>query len=210
MYSVDYSYFDKVFQYLKYFNFDSEKFNQNYPKILPDYLCGLDPYILFKYNYGASKITLFFTEYPNYCIKIPFNVDIDEADICEKENNIYHDAQKNQVSTILLPIIKIGSINNHNIYAQYVGQPLAENTDILVSNSDSIKKISKTASKKDSNIIENATDSIEWNYYVLQYYGFKKGYKILNYLYYNLSDLRDENIGFIGEKPIIFDYGGAI
>lgn len=208
MYSINYPYFNKVFKYLEHFNFNSEEFNQHHPEMLPDYLCGLDPYILFKYNYGASKITLFFTEYPNYCIKIPFDAGMDEADICEKENNIYHDAQKNQVSTILLPIINIGSINNHNIYAQYIGQPLTENNDVLISNSKSIKKISKNTLKTD--IIENATDCTEWNYYVLQYYGFKKGYKILDYLYYNLSDLRDDNIGFIGEKPIIFDYGGAV
>jgi len=210
MYSIIYPYFNKVFQYLKHFNFNSEKFNQYHPELLPDYLWSLNPSILFKYNYGASKITLFFTEYPNYCIKIPFNADMDEIDICEKENNIYHDAQKNKVSAILLPIIKIGFINNHNIYAQYIGQPLTENNDILISNSNSIKKISKITSKKDSDVIKNATDNTEWNYYVLQYYGFQKGYKILDYLYYNLSDLRDDNIGFVGEKPIIFDYGGAV
>lgn len=147
-----------------------------------------------KYTYGATKIVLMFAEIPNKVIKIPFQgymhnneIVLFNIDYCALEQSLYADCA-DKYKKYMVPVEYIGKINNTCIYAQ-----------------DKIEIIEDSEETEDIVTIKNS----EWYYYAIELYSKKE---VDNFLAYcktlSIFDLRNGNIGYLNDKPVLIDYGG--
>lgn len=174
----------------------------------------------FKMFSGASKCVIIPAD-KDYVIKIPFTGGYYEADDCEGdiyeefteaeedegwnyclvESSRYDITKALNVNQFFVPTIFIGYTNDKNKYPIYV-QPKCD-VYAYHSHETSIEEREKTLDLIDS----RQGLPLDWLTLARLVYGENSLMKLLNFLEdYEWSDLRDENIGFIDGKPIIFDY----
>lgn len=170
----------------------------------------------FGWNNGATKGVLIFKDL-GFVIKIPFSMSDGEElcgadegntcwDYCSQEENRYRLAKENRLQNIFLKTSLIGKIEDYPIYIQLFAEPLScihENSHFSSTKED-------RAIVKDI-IEENNYDYIDswWEADIFTVYGgkyYKKFKKFVKEAH--IRDLRDANIGYIGLKPVIFDYAG--
>lgn len=170
----------------------------------------------FKYKYaiGATKLCII-PENEKYVIKIPFNGesglfnglekffyatkdDRYRWDYCLEEVLVYNLAKLERVHDAFCKTRMIGFVKEHPIYIQ--------------------QKAEIFKSKKGKEHFNHFSDeycdrydfycfNTEWIADAIKYYGTKKFNQIMIFLKNNnIEDLHDENIGYIGEKPVLIDY----
>lgn len=167
----------------------------------------------FTYDTGATKGVLIF-EKLNFVIKIPFTCSGDEESFCgaddsgegwnycEVEEIKYQRAETIGIEGCFAKTILIGNIGWCPIYAQELARIYTKG------GSPSPKKTEKEYEK-----IETICDEIGecfnriWLSDVFDYFGEKTFYNLLNFIDdYNISDLHDGNLGYIGMRPVLVDY----
>lgn len=151
-----------------------------------------------------------------YVIKIPFTYrwheeeDDGEAyfnevqyDILGKEENIYNQVSEN-VREFLLPNTFIGFFNRIPIYVQdKVDETLGQRSFIFT-----YAKLTPLEQKKARYL---ASHTYSTGVYLIPYIekmGMRKLIKTMLEIHYELSDLHDDNLGFINNEIKIIDYGG--
>lgn len=160
---------------------------------------------------GCNKCAFCIPEW-HKCIK--FNIS-EEENAIDEENEIYQKAKDEGMESILIPNVYLGSIDNIHFYMQDLAIPLDESKDCLLDNIKELKTIEDKAIKEmeekeiDPVIISATTDEELFNLYICKYYNLQRGLAILKFLYDNVGDLHTGNIGFIGFRPVIFDYASV-
>ena len=147
-----------------------------------------------KYTYGATKIVIMFAEIPNKVIKIPFQgyyhnneLILFNIDYCALEQSLYADCI-DKYKKYMVPVEYLGKINDISIYAQ--------------------EKIEMIYDDEEAEDIVSIKDS-EWYYYAIELYGQAEVDAFLIYCRsLSIFDLREGNIGYLNEKPVLIDYGG--
>lgn len=185
----------------------------------------------FKYEFGVSKLVIIPID-EDFVIKIPFigEYDYDRCetvnfacannddkkcwDYCFTEVLYYHEAKKYKAAEILAKSRYIGTVQNYPIYIQqkvetYYSHFCNGNNN---SNSDDVFEPKEMDLKEKtfySKCSEKNIDvfNIKWMMDVFDYYGEKKFDKIMKFVSL-LNDLHNNNIGYIGTRPIILDYAG--
>lgn len=167
----------------------------------------------FSYDTGATKGVLVF---PNldFVIKIPFTYTGDDEEFrgaddsgegwnyCEVEEIKYQRAGTFGVEGCFAKTILVGRIDGYPIYAQ-------EKAKIFTKEGSP----SPRKSEEEYERIEDICDSVGecfnriWLSDAFDYFGEKVFYNLLEFINsFNISDLHDGNIGYIGMRPVLVDY----
>ena len=185
-----------------------------------DVVCAFDEHYHKQYGWdnGATKGVFIFKKF-GFVIKIPFNYcDGEELcgayegdsdwDYCSQEKNRYANAKKFGLQGIFLETALVGRVDGYPIYIQ----PIAQSLTNLGYEFSSNRKTSKDDMKTIQMIIEEnnfgCIDSA-WEADIFAMYGGKYYHKFKNFIKENyIEDLRNDNIGYVGLKPVILDYAG--
>ena len=127
----------------------------------------------------------------------------------EDENNMYKNAD-DDMKKIMLPNIFIGEFNGIPVYIQKKA--------ISLNHSDKFRHLSRAEKDSVSKVISSSLKEKDYGYNycpvafcffsdVIEFYGEKMAEKIARFLD-KADDLHDGNIGYVGEQPILIDYGG--
>lgn len=187
----------------------------------------LPNHLSFRVYSGASKLVLI-PDGADYVIKIPFTgretesydadeddyyedyIDFSEAlygkgwDYCLTEAVLYHKAKQNKVEKVLCKTQFIGKINEHPIYIQ---ERAILYWDRERYNEDQEKRAPYSDKALGLCMKENyAQFNNKWITDAYMYYGEKLFNKIMAFITSNICDLHGENIGYIGNRPVILDY----
>lgn len=169
----------------------------------------------FKADCGASKGVLIFDNF-GFVIKIPFSMcDGEELygayeceedknwNYCEQEAIRYSMAEKKGMNEIFLKTELIKDFDTYPIYIQEIAEPL--------SSIDASDKSRSSHSDADENFVRNHSDiaDVSWQADIYAVYGEDYFFEFLDFVEdIGINDLRDANVGYVGMKPIIFDYAG--
>ena len=167
----------------------------------------------FSYETGATKGVLIFPDL-DFVIKIPFTYNSDDDELCgaddsgpgwnycEVEEIKCQKAKIFGVEGCFAETILVGEICNYPIYAQ------EKATVFTQGGSPSPKK-----SDEEYDRIEDMCDGMAecfnrvWLSDAFDYFGEKTFYELLSFIdEYDISDLHDANIGYIGMRPVLVDY----
>lgn len=172
-----------------------------------------------RYFFGASKVCII-PEGADYVIKIPFNsswYDADEEyedfrsatsdenhtwDYCFAEVLCYKEAKREKVHRMFCKARLLGYVNNYPIYIQ---ERAVTYCDL---NGDDDREDARTPSTRDY-CRKNGFSCFNpiWIADALDYYGQKMFNKMMSFIKsYRIGDLHDENIGYIGQRPVLIDY----
>ncbi len=184
---------------------------------------------------GASKLVLIPCE-ENYVIKLPFKGNyhyfydeneqfktfsipglpaLHEFDHCAEELKLYHIASKYHTSQILLKNIYIGEVNEEPVYIQQKAVTFNEYYDSgdedyfdneSVHTQEEIESMEKSYEKSNVYFVGDNSKLDTWLTDVHKYYGEKQFIKFLQFIDSYINDLHSENIGYIGDRPVIIDY----
>lgn len=188
--------------------------DKNYKKLI---LNNLPSTFEYTYAYGASKLVIIPKQETDYVIKIPFegyvehnefysftNANWDNYrnwDYCLTEVLNYHCAKKNKVERVLAKTRLIGEVNNHPIYIQERAMTYEDaEEDKVINDIRSTSRTHKICSKKHYKIF-----NLDWITDVYNYYGKRRFDKIMSFVE-TIGDLHDDNIGYIGSRPVLVDY----
>ena len=190
---------------------------------LDNYLLEMFDSFSFTIACGATKCVIIFNE-KNYVIKIPFRGTCEGInywpyecadsiktswDYCAVEVERYKKAKKYKLNSYLAKTIYIGTINNYPIYIQKKCI-----TFDSVQNLFDKSCFSPFDKQKCLNIIEKYYQPYKINLYWLidfmKCYGENQLISFLHFLSINEwdDDLRNENIGYINNYPVLIDYSG--
>lgn len=167
----------------------------------------------FMYETGATKGVLIF---PNldFVIKIPFTYTGDRDEFCgaddsgegwnycEVEEIKYQRAENFGINGCFAKTILVGRVNGYPIYAQ-------EKAKIFTQEGSPSPKKSEEEYEKIEDICEGIGECFNriWLNDAFDYFGEKIFYSFLDFLEsFNISDLHDGNIGYIGMRPVLIDY----
>lgn len=186
-----------------------------------DVVCAFEEHYHKKYGWdnGATKGVFIFKNF-GFVIKIPFNhcdgyelcgasVGDSDWDYCSQEKNRYAIAKKNGLQSIFLETALIGNVDGYPIYIQPIAQSLTNlgydfKNEKSKTSTDDMKVVKMINEENNYNWINGI-----WEADVFAMYGGKYYHKFKNFIKNNyINDLRDDNIGYIGLKPVILDYAG--
>jgi hypothetical protein len=184
---------DCIFDNLHQFNCKQQIFNKIDITIFENY-----------FTQGATKIVLF-PKKENFVIKIPYcyfqylNPQY-PWDFCKIENQIYELAKQNNIEFAFLQNTLIDF--KYPIYSQPL-VTLAKNKSYV--NQEEIEKTYEYLSNNNLACFE-----IKWITYFIKYYGINSFLRLYHFLEQMnlLSDLHEENLGYVNDLPVIFDYSG--
>lgn len=172
---------------------------------------------------GASKACVFF-EHDSRVFKIPFNskgiglgpfhgatnknLQLDNAwDYCALESAIYEKAREYKLEQYFAAESCIGYINNYPIYVQEKAIPFNYIREVDYKDKKMLKrlkKVSKYCKKRRLNCFCGL-----WIADFFDEYGKREFKRLSKFLSkFNIGDLREVNIGYLNDKPILFDYSG--
>lgn len=171
-----------------------------------------------RYFFGASKVCII-PEGADYVLKIPFNstwYDADEEysdfhyatsdynrnwDYCFAEVLCYNEAKREKVHKMFCKARLLGCVDDYPIYIQeravtYYDLNGEDTTDARTPNT---RRYCHDRGFSCFNPI--------WIADALEYYGQKTFNKMMSFIKsYHIGDLHDDNIGYIGRKPVLIDY----
>lgn len=187
----------------------------------------------FQYNCGISKCVII-PSGADFVIKIPFTgkegeyEEYDEEedkyymddeyrdfegaqygdgnDYCFSEVVLYNMARHERVQKAFCKTKVIGNINGQKIYMQERATPLCScnKKNFKEYSNDYLINLRKSCKSKGYSVFNT-----EWIALAIDYYGEKIFNKIMTFIKENgIDDLHNENIGFIGNRPVILDYAG--
>lgn len=169
---------------------------------------------------GVSKAAFVFAD-EDFVFKIPFDYEVNEGvelgDYCAIEAEYYHDAEIDGVDayfakTYLYDFIRHDGYKVIPVYYQEKATPLEETQSIeeYYAEMDSLSKEKKQELfAKTSNYWGTSRLSIFWVQKFIDYYG-EDAYPAFGTFIddHNINDLHRGNVGFIGNRPVVFDYSG--
>lgn len=147
---------------------------------------------------GAFNTSLDNEEYPH----------IVEWDYCALESAYYLEAKKEGLAQYFAAEEYFGTIDNHPIYIQQRAICSYDYQDMMDKDEEKTsKRISSTKARcKEMNI---CCFNPLWIADFIDLYGEEEFKQLNNFLMeYNIGDLRDSNIGYLNNAPILFDYSG--
>lgn len=160
---------------------------------------------------GCTVIVLFFEEFPNYVFKIPcVGIYIDgnrkfkylKEDYCGLTKKIYDIACSLGISDILCEIKYLGIIDGFPIWYQERVRSEFNYDEYSATHSDDSRKYAYVNHYK-CGMLENYIE-IFYNYY-----GGEKMDKLFLLLSkFDVCDCHCGNLGYIDDRPVIFDYAG--
>lgn len=183
------------------------------------------------YATGASRLVLFPTN-KDYVIKIPYrgffcqrNNDVKESpftaayasvdpdlvgwDYCEAEEMLFRLAENNGVGEYFAETIQIGEVRGYPIYAQPRAKLNSSSNICEREDYSSIEQISSQITEEYSDILGEEFLPEYWMKEFIAAFSDDELEGLLNFIEQaDISDLHEENVGFINGKPIIFDYVG--
>lgn len=172
---------------------------------------------------GISKACILLDDVP-YVLKIPFNFYEEEYDrdwydvesepfskanndnrfywdYCLSEVLNYRKAKKEGVNEFFCKTRLLGFVNEHPIYIQQRAVPFFVIREIE-RQSERSKRMIDYCRRKDF-----GTFNPVWQAEAFNYYGKKKFDKLMTFLdECGIYDLHTENVGYIDDRPVIFDY----
>lgn len=179
----------------------------------------------YRFFYGITKLCII-PEDSLYVLKIPFKGTIDcyddeyydfvgagggvfEWDYCAFESFISKKADEEKVGFFFAKEELLGYVNDHPIYIQKRAQSFADlkgDPDCMEDTSESVKASIKYCKKKRCECF-----NAYWIADAFEYYGEEKVEALFDFLKkYEIDDLHNENIGYVGDRPIIFDYSSFL
>ena len=179
---------------------------------------GESPYSIKFYDSGADRvelgctsIVLFFKEFSDYVFKIPcvgiyYNGDRDYArlqkDYCLLSKTIYDESCSLGISDILCEIKYLGTINDFPVWYQERVQSEFAYDEYAGTHSDDSRKYAYENCYR-CGMVESHIE-IFYNYY-----GGEKMDTLFSLLAkYDVIDCHCGNLGYIDDRPVIFDYAG--
>ncbi len=177
----------------------------------------------FDWAFGATKLVLIFKDL-GFVIKIPLTYcngyelkgagDCEDSNwnYCEQEAIRFEWMQEEKIDVVFAETRYLTDIHTFPIYIQEYVEPLNK-----IKVEDVLKYCNHTKVDTDKVLkVYNENDcyntykiDLDWEADVLVTYGEKFYNHFLNVIYdYDIQDLRFANIGYIGKKPVIFDYAG--
>lgn len=219
-----------VLNLFKHCDFNTELNETNFEMAVLDYLPQNFEY---KYYYGASKLVLLPKE-ANFVIKIPFNgiyqtyYDDDDNecsdfkenenacndnyfywDYCATEVLAYRRAKSCHVERAFCKTVLVGFVKKHPIYIQEKAVPycnIHDYDDNFCYPTERSLKVRKSAEELG---LEDCWWNPVWQTDAFEYYGKKQYQRLIKFIDdYCIEDLHSGNIGYIGSRPILFDYSG--
>lgn len=205
-------------------NLSESNFEEHVLAVLPD-----DNY---KWMFGASKLVLFFSDFPDFVVKIPFAgthmrrkqaLDTgawneenyiffpfegapyceDSWDYCESETILYESAKKFKVEEFFLETKFVGRSYGYPIYKQEKGISFSDSDRF--SAAITVEECSKAREMCSKSRI--AQLPAKWVRDAIECYGEKRVKELLDFIHEkDLDDLHDDNLGYYNNKPIILDY----
>lgn len=165
---------------------------------------------------GISKAALVFTD-KDFVFKIPFDYDVEGNelnDYCAIEAEYYHDAEIDGVDdyfakTYFYDFIRYNGHKVMPVYYQEKATPLEE-IHGMGAEMDSLSKEKKQELfAKTTNYWGTSRLSIFWVQKFIDYYG-EDAYPAFGTFIdsHSINDLHCGNVGFIGDRPVVFDYSG--
>lgn len=181
------------------------------------------------WEYGATKLVLFFNDLPDYVVKLPFhssgesddeyNEDddeydyywfegadnsVDRSDYCQTEVEVYHAAQERGVEKFFA--------KTEYLYTHLSGERVYLQERCSIEDLEEIEALHPVESSKAiTDKCGNRTKNINGRWLILayEYYGEEKFVEFMKFLYdQNINDLHDGNLGMINGRPVILDYSG--
>lgn len=191
-----------------YLDLDEDDFNDNFVDIFSSFYNNN-----FRSSSGATKGVLIFKDF-GFVIKIPFSlcdgcelygsIDGEEWNYCAQEEFRFEKVEENNLEQIFLKTELIQDFDKYPIYIQEIAEPL-----------NTITQSTKNShTKEDSEKVENFYKkyeciNIDWEADILALYGEEYYCRLKDFIEeYDINDLRSANIGYVGIRPVIFDYSG--
>lgn len=167
----------------------------------------------FSYDTGATKGVLIF---PNldFVIKIPFTYTEDDEEFCgaddsgegwnycEVEEIKYQRAETFGVNNCFAKTVLVGNIKGYPIYAQ-------EKAKVFGKEGSPSPRKSEEEYEKIEDMCEGVGECFNkiWLRDAFDYFGEKIFYNFLDFIEnFNIRDLHDGNLGYIGMRPVLVDY----
>lgn len=136
----------------------------------------------------------------NY-ITIPEKLDEYYWDYCAVEEEIYKLAEHKKVEEFFIKTERVGEYKGYPIYVQ---RKVTFNTRGFIVSQDSKDFVTNSCAP-----VSRMTNSRAFNEMVVEYYGKERAMKLFNFIEeYQIDDLHSNNLGYISNKPVLFDYGG--
>lgn len=164
------------------------------------------------YNYGANKICFSF-KHDNIVYKIGRAEMF--TDVCKLEYDIYQDAISDGIELIFPKTQLVGKLPSGNVVISQQKVPIVVD-DLPTSRyyalfSRYTANISSDLSDKISSCCyDNFIDDL-WLKMAIFCYGKKFLRKFENFTHtYQINDLHDHNLGYIGKRPVVLDFCGYI
>lgn len=134
-------------------------------------------------------------------------------DYCGREQWIYEQAQKYDIAEMFAGTTKIAEVRSYPIYASeravvsYRAACYGSMYNDSETYTDFVCDYIKTHYDNDPHIAPNI--SYAFLGYMLYYYGEEKFDKFLHFAKdMSINDLHSDNVGFIGDRPVLIDYSG--
>ena len=198
-----------LFEGFDFTNFTDEKVDELVAFLL------LKNFNNFNYDFGISKLVII-PEKTDFVIKIPFmgtdiipcyhNSEAKERkwDYCETEMERFFLVKETPFKDSFAEIILLGFANNYPIYVQEKCRTHSKEDNIFF-RQDRLIFIKKYLSETVS-----FNDCIDWLKNYLDFFGEEQLKNFMFFLEKNEwdDDLYEDNVGYIGERPVIIDYSG--
>ncbi len=167
---------------------------------------------------GASKGVLIFKDF-GFVIKIPFMYDdcgdelegaflsLEPWNYCQQEVEKFNEIKGSKIEKMFVKTEFLTEVNGYPVYIQDYAESCHNNY---------IKHGGSSHTDKDENKIISLTEEnnykfidVEWEADVFNRYG-EEFYKLFKEEIdnYEIDDLREDNLGYVNECPVIIDYAG--
>lgn len=176
----------------------------------------------YHYEYGATKLCIM-PDNSNFVIKIPFNsawydptqeyIDYEsagynehEADYCFTEVVYYKHAKQMKIHKMFCKTQLLGLINNYPIYIQQKATPMCQRDDKR--NEDGYYEDARSPYSIDyCELHDFECFNSVWVADAIEYYGKAKFNRLIEFIKeHSIEDLHSGNIGYINERPVLFDF----
>lgn len=130
--------------------------------------------------------------------------EVDAWNYCQAELEMYQKAIEDEVEDFLLQIDIFAVINEHPIYFQKKADTFSSSRDWDNYDEDTVKDSRKKCREKEVKCFNAAWISDAFEFY-------NNEEQVCNFLAFAtswLEDLHSDNVGYVGNKPVIIDYGG--
>lgn len=196
-------FFEEVCEYLEYNNIKLYELSEG----SADWL--FDDVEDFYYDAGCTRGCFIpMTDYADIVLK--FNFDNVSDDYCEAEVRHFKRAKLHGLDDIFTKMVKIGTRDGIDVYAcERVSETSTHYGDVSPQLSRYLRKTTFSEGE-DKKYPVGVFRNIEyWLKEFVRYYGAKKYFDFVKFIKEEgINDLHGGNVGYINNRPVVFDYGG--